>query len=114
MTAVYDDIADIAAKRGWDWPSYSTVQRRWNALPDIERVTLRHGGKHAVRTMYQPKRRDASSVGAMQVVEMDGRTLDLWARFEDGTIARPVMLALVDDHHSRTFTSLLVVVKQRF
>ena len=27
---------------------------------------------------------------------MDGRTLDLWAKFEDGEIARPTMIALID------------------
>lgn len=96
LTAVYDDVQLIADKKGLAWPSYPTILRRWNALPEIERTTLRHGGKHAAKELYQPQRRSVAKVQAMQVVEMDGRTLDIWAEFEDGTIARPTMIALVD------------------
>lgn len=90
-TAVYDDIAEIAEKRCWDWPSYSTVLRRWNAPLQIERTTLRHGGRHAVREHYQPERRSVANLQAMQVAEMDGRTLDIWARFFEYLGFAPLM-----------------------
>lgn len=96
LTAVYDDVAELAKKRGWDWPSYATVNRRWNGLPEIERQTLRHGCKRAAKELYQSRRRSVANMQALQVVEMDGRTLDLWATFEDGTVARPTIVALVD------------------
>lgn len=87
---------DTASAKGWDWPSYSTILRRWNCLSAAERLTLRHGSKDAAKELYQPQRRNSSKLAALQVVEMDGRTLDLWAVWPDGKVARPTMLALVD------------------
>lgn len=96
MKAVYEEISGQAPQRGWDWPSYPTILRRWKQLSPAEQLTSRHGSKEAAKQLYQHQRRDSSKLTALQVVEMDGRTLDLWAVWPDGTIGRPTMLALVD------------------
>jgi len=96
LSAIYDDIAEQVEKNGWHWPSRATIHRRWHQLDKLTQYTLRHGAAKAEKMVYQPHLRDISNLQALQWVEMDGRTLDLWAQFEDGTVGRPTLLAWVD------------------
>lgn len=43
-----------------------------------------------------PIQRDKTTLESLQIVSLDGRTLDFWTDFGDGKPVRPVMLALVD------------------
>lgn len=37
------DVRDVAKVRGWDWPSFPTIYRRWAALPEADKLYARHG-----------------------------------------------------------------------
>lgn len=95
-TALYRDVQAIAAKRGWAWPSYSTVMRHFKALPVAEQVAMRFGREEAHRRFYQANLRNSANLRAMEWVSLDGRTVDLWVTWPDGRTLRPTVLGLVD------------------
>lgn len=96
LIQAWRDVREVGAKRGWRWPSYATITRRWNALDEAERLTLRQGAEAAAKRLTPPALRDKTSLGALEEVSLDGRTLDVFADFGDGRAVRPTMLVLVD------------------
>ncbi|OYU17765.1 MAG: hypothetical protein CFE34_13975 [Rhodobacteraceae bacterium PARR1] len=88
FTALYREVKAMAAREGWLWPSYSTVMRRYKALPKVEQVALRFGREEAQRRFYQPNMRDASGLRAMEWVVLDGRTVDVWVLWPEGQVNR--------------------------
>lgn len=96
LTQAWRDVRDVARKRGWAWPKYITVWRRWDAMPEAERLAARHGTDEAVKRLAQPIQRDKTTIRALEWVSLDGRTQDFWVDFGDGKAVRPVMLALID------------------
>ena len=91
------DVRDVARKRGWAWPkSFITIWRRWDALPEAERLAARYGSEDAARRLTMPILRDKTTIRPLEWVSLDGRTQDFWVDFGDGKPVRPVMLALVD------------------
>lgn len=96
LKSAWRDVRDVAKDRGWDWPSYPTITRRWDAMTETERLTLRLGKVEAAKRLAQPVRRDKTSILPLDWVSLDGRTLDFWVTMPDGKAQRPVMLALVD------------------
>ncbi|MFN9939108.1 MAG: DNA-binding domain-containing protein, partial [bacterium] len=96
LRQAWRDVRDVARKRGWAWPSFPTVWRRWNALPIAAQLHARVGRDEAVKRLAQPVLRDKTTIAALEWVSLDGRTLDFWVDFGDGRAVRPVMIALVD------------------
>ena len=96
LMQAWRDVRDVAARRGWAWPKYITVWRRWDAMPEAERMAARHGTEETVKRLAQPIRRDKTTIRALEWVSLDGRTQDFWVDFGDGKPVRPVMLALID------------------
>ncbi|WP_162497504.1 DNA-binding domain-containing protein, partial [Roseovarius dicentrarchi] len=47
LIQAWRDVRDIAAQKGWDWPSYATVFRRWSALTPAQQLTARLGREEA-------------------------------------------------------------------
>ncbi len=94
--ALYRDVQAVASKRGWDWPSYSTVMRHLHALPMAEQVALRFGREEAQKRFYQSNFRNSANLRAMEWVVLDGRTVDVWVQWPDGRTLRPTVLGLVD------------------
>jgi len=96
LRQAWRDVRDVARKRGWAWPSFPTVWRRWNALPVAVQLPARVGRDEAVKQLAQPALRDKTTIAPLEWVSLDGRTLDFWVDFGDGRAVRPVMIALVD------------------
>jgi putative transposase len=90
------DMREVARKRGWAWPSFPTVWRRWKDLPLAAQLHAPVGQDDAVKRLAQPVLRDKTSIAPLEWVSMDGRTLDFWVDFGDGRAVRPVMIALVN------------------
>lgn len=90
------DVRDVASKMGWAWPPYLTILRRWNALPEAQKLAARRGTDAAAKTLAQPVHRDKTTIAPLEWVSLDGRTLDFWTDMGDGTPKRLTMLALVD------------------
>jgi putative transposase len=96
LKQAWRDVRDVARKRGWAWPAYPTAWRAWDAMPEVDRVALRYGNEAAVKRLAMPIKRDKTTIQPLDLVSLDGRTLDFWVDFGDGKAVRPVMLALVD------------------
>jgi len=96
LQSAWCDVRDIAPARGWDWPSWPTVFRRWQGLPLAQQLHARLGHSEAVKRLAQPAMRDKTTILPLEWVSLDGRTKDFWAHNGDGKPRRYTFLALVD------------------
>lgn len=96
IAQAWRDVRDVAKLKRWDWPKYVTINRRWNALPDAQRLAVRYGRDATQKALAQPVHRDKTTIGALEWVSLDGRTKDFWVDMGDGRALRMTMLALVD------------------
>ena len=92
----YRRTAELAAKRGASIPSYKTLWRRFVATVDPQIVTLMREGIDALRRHLPPQERTVADLHALELVNIDGHTCDVRVRFPDGTIGRPVLIAIQD------------------
>lgn len=85
----------VAADRGWELPSKKTLERRLNALPLSVRIAGRQG-MEALKQMYPAQERDRGIFHALEAVNADGHKWDVFARWPDGHVGRPLMVAFQD------------------
>lgn len=96
FASVHRRLVEAASKHGWGpIPSAKTLHRRLDALPKTVMVLARDG-RDALERMYPHQTRDTSTFAVMAAVNADGHTFDVFCRFEDGTISRPVMVGVQD------------------
>jgi putative transposase len=96
FSACHRRLLEAAAVHGWGpIPAEKTLQRRLEALPQAVRTLARHG-RDALAAMYPHQTRDRSGFAAMEAVNADGHKFDVFVRFEDGTIGRPVATVVQD------------------
>lgn len=96
----YRSLENAALEHGWELPAARTLRRRLDALPEGIRVLAREGAEAAKR-LYPAQQRDRSMFHALEAVNADGHKWDVFVRWEDGTIGRPVMLAFQDLYSNR-------------
>jgi len=85
-----------AREHGWTIPSEKTLSRRMEQeVPLPVRVLLRKG-QEALKRMYPPQERDRSCFHAMEAVNIDGHKWDVFVKWPDGSIGRPLMVAIQD------------------
>jgi hypothetical protein len=89
------DVAAKAKQEGWRIPSKRTLQRRIENIPEKIRVLYRCG-EDALRQMYPAQERDRSGFHAMEAVNADGHRFDVFVKWPDGSIARPMMVGFQD------------------
>lgn len=94
LKQAWRDVRDVAMVRGWDWPSFPTIYRRWTALPEADKIFARHGKDEARKRLTQPVQREKP--GVLEWVSQDGRTKDFWCDWGDGKAIRSTALMLVD------------------
>ena len=95
FTSCWRRLERIAAEKGWELPSAKTVERRLLALPYSVRIAGRHGIE-ALKRLYPAQERDRSAFHALQAVNADGHKWDVFARWPDGHVGRPMMVAFQD------------------
>lgn len=96
LISAWRDARDLAPTKGWQWPPYTTVLRRWKSLSEAQRLHARIGHSEAVKRLAMPASRDKTTIGPLEWVSLDGRTKDFWAHNGDGKARRYAFLALVD------------------
>ncbi len=96
LKQAWRDTRDVGRGMGWAVPSFPTFYRRWQELPEAHRLHARLGGEDARQRLAMPAHRDKTTLGALECVSLDGRTLDFWTVWPDGQVRRMMMLALVD------------------
>ena len=96
LKQAWRDVRDLAGRRAWDWPEYTTVWRHWSALPNAQKLVARHGREAAIKALTMPIMRDKTTLRPLEIVSLDGRMQDFWVDFGDGKAVRPIMIALID------------------
>jgi len=89
------DLQQVAAQRGWGLPSARTMRRRIDALDPVL-VTYKREGEDAAARMFPAQRRDRSMLHALQWVNADGHRFDVFVKWPDGTVARPMVVFFQD------------------
>jgi putative transposase len=97
--AVYRRVAEIAARENLPMPVLATLKRRWDKLPRRVRMLLRKGPR-AARATFPHQTRSVAHLEAMQACNADGHIFDVFVKFPDGEIGRPI-LAAIQDLYSR-------------
>lgn len=97
LTACIDRARRHSRRNGLDWqiPSAKTVQRRINEIPIQARVLAREGVE-ALERLYPAQERDHAYYESLEALNADGHKFDVFVRFEDGTVGRPIMAAFQD------------------
>lgn len=85
----------VAEAKGWELPSKKTMERRLQALPTTVRIAGRQG-LEALKRLYPAQERDRSVFHSLEAVNADGHKWDVFARWPDGYVGRPLMVAFQD------------------
>jgi putative transposase len=93
--ACFRRLERTAAAKGWTIPSARTLQRRLDQLPEGLRVLAREG-QEALKRIYPAQQRDRGVFHALEAVNADGHKWDVFCRWPDGHIGRPLMVAFQD------------------
>jgi len=91
----YRRLTRIAQGNGWSIPSDDALLRRIQALP-TPLLVLARDGVDALKRMFPAQERDRSVFHALEAVNADGHKWDVWVRWPDGDIGRPVMVGFQD------------------
>jgi len=96
VAACYERLERAAAAHGWRVPSRRTMYRLIEQRIAWPVRTLARDGAKALERIYPAQERDRSVFHALQAVNADGHRFDVFCRWPDGTIARPMMLCWQD------------------
>lgn len=88
-------VRALAAEKGWPMPAARTLLRRVMEIPEPQRI-LKRQGEEALRRLFPAQQRDRGVFHALEAVNADGHSFDLFVRWPDGTVARPQMVAFQD------------------
>lgn len=86
----------VADEKDWTLPSLRTLQRRMESEVPAAVQILARRGPEALKRMYPAQERDRSVFTAMEAVNADGHRWDVWVKWPDGEVGRPVMVAIQD------------------
>ena len=101
--ACFRDLQQVAAQKGWRLPSAQTLRRRIAALPATV-VAWHREGPDATDRMFPAQRRDRSHLHALQWVNADGHKFDVFVKWPDGTVARPMAVFFQDLYSGKLLT----------
>ncbi len=105
LAACYARLQLAAADRGWGGlPHVKSLQRKLDRELDPRVVTLAREGVEALRRRLPPQTRTVAELHALEHVNIDGHRWDVFVRWPDGRIARPMMVA-IQDIYSRKMLS---------
>lgn len=94
--ACFERVRELAEQEGWSLPSSRTLERRLKSeIPKAVMVHLRQGADK-LKEMYPPQERDRSMFHALEAVNIDGHKWDVFVKWPDGSVSRPLMVAIQD------------------
>ena len=85
-----------AEPRGLTLPSEKTMLRKLEREVDPRFVIARRKGMDAVKAMVPAQQRTVAHLHAMAMVNIDGHKFDVFVRFPDGKIERPILVGIQD------------------
>ena len=99
-------VQALAKEHGWELPSFRTLQRRLEGVPR-QIKTLRRGGEHALARLYPSQERSVSHLSALDIINADGYTFNVFVKWYDGRTLRPKIWAW-QDIYSRKIISYAI------
>lgn len=96
LAMCYARAAALAVSRGLPIPSERTMRRKLEREVDPGIILLRRGGEEALRRSMPAQRRTVAHLHAMEHVNIDGHTFDVFVELEDGRRIRPVLIGIQD------------------
>jgi transposase InsO family protein len=95
-------VERYAKPRGIELPHSRTLFRKLEREIDPRLVVARREGKEALMRTVPPQKRSVAHLHAMHKVNIDGHRFDVFCRWPDGRVGRPIMVA-IQDLYSRKF-----------
>lgn len=93
----YDRLQRIATTKDWPaQPCAKTFLRRIEAEMPRAVLVLARQGQEKFNQTFPAQERDRSVFHALEAVNSDGHKFDVFAKWPDGTVARPVMVGVQD------------------
>lgn len=102
FTSCYRRVASIAEARRLPMPIERTLRRRFDKEIPEALIVAKRKGADALRQLLPPQKRSVMDLHAMEAVNIDGHRWDVFVRWPDGRIGRPMMVA-IQDLYSRKF-----------
>ena len=96
LTRCYRDVGKLAQARGWTLPSEKTFARKLEREIAPKVITLCRKGVDALKRMFPAQERDRSMFHSLEAIDGDGHKWDVFVRWTDGEILRPMMVAWQD------------------
>lgn len=97
FSSCYMRTVEFYAKpRGIVLPDKKTLQRKLEREVDPRFVIARRKGMDAVKAMVPAQQRTVAHLHAMANVNIDGHKFDVFVRFPDGKIERPILVGIQD------------------
>lgn len=91
-TSCYERVQRVAAREGWALPCLRTFEREIERQLSRQVVILAREGEEALMRTFPAQERDHTVYSALEAVNADGHRFDVFCRWPDGTIARPLGL----------------------
>lgn len=100
---VYRDLVAVAKVQGWTVPSLRTLERRLDKIDTARKVYLRKG-EEALKRLFPAQERDKTALHALEAVNSDGHIVDVFVRWLDGSIIRPVLIGFQDIYSGKVLS----------
>jgi hypothetical protein len=94
--AAYWRVQRAAQANGWTLPCAKTLERRLHREVAAPVIVLARQGLEALKRMYPAQERDRGVFHALEAVNADFHTFDVFVKWPDGTVGRPSMVAFQD------------------
>ena len=95
-TSCYRRLERVARVQGWALPCLRTFERRIERELPRGVLVLARQGREAFNKTFPAQERDRSIFHALEAVNADGHKFDVFVRWPDGTVARPIMVGVQD------------------
>lgn len=97
-------LREYCGPRGLELPHMKTLQRKLEREVDQRAIVARRDGMDALRATIPSQQRTVADLHALELVNIDGHRWDVFVKWPDGRVARPLMVA-IQDVYSRKILS---------
>lgn len=96
FTSCYRRAKAFADDMGVPIPIERTLRRKVERDIDPRLIIARRKGAEALRQVLPPQQRSVADLHALEYVNIDGHKWDVFVRWPDGRVGRPLMVAIQD------------------
>lgn len=89
-------LREYCGPRGLELPHQKTLFRKVEKEVPAAVVTLKRYGADALRNTVPAQQRSVAGLHALELVNIDGHKCDVFVRWPDGRVARPILVGIQD------------------